>query len=595
MATYLGAFPFPNQAPSILTREAVIKVITLLTDRHKGVLKGGSQHRLKLLFGSLAVFDRRASEGALPPKAESEEGVGEALSNALKGVPGFSPGELPAQALDDDVEDDGDEDQLSLAALESMDTVEVINLPHQPKLRQSVIPSDNLLKLVELLLLIAPLDAQESVSQYILQLSEQGIRNLRRTANNILAAFDVENQPGIPYSSFKAVIASSLPNLFNPLSPLFEHFLSQESFDLSKREDSTAFTNSTASINPQASTSSDVTSISPEKKLPAPSLVPTGGSSGLLTDAVLSQLSFFIPPTDLFHRLNHLYSGSEHGFSMGSFEKYVFNWHGPTLLLVSGTLLSPTPHNSRERAFADSLLPRRFPSGPQPTTHDETAAARKVVYGALITQPWRQTSRSPFGDDSTLLFQLAPTHHVFHASTVSTDYISFMPSSPTTPHAGIGFGMKLQASRTTGHAGAVPLGPVSLYLDDALEFGCFTHTAAGGGSFGVSASAVRGNTNRLVDLATMQARRGSSGGNAPAVTPREGADWQDRFEIEALEVYGLGGKVEAERQRRALEFDENEARRRKEGGVSTGDHEADRELLMMAGIIGNHSSGGSMG
>jgi len=77
---------------------------------------------------------------------------------------------------------------------------------------------------------------------------------------------------------------------------------------------------------------------------------------------------------------------------------------------------------------------------------------------------------------------------------------------------------------------------------------------------------------------------------------REGADWQDRFEIEALEVYGLGGKAEAERQRRALEFDEREAKRRREGGIGgTGDVEADRELLKMAGLIGNHDQGGSMG
>lgn len=591
MATYLGAFPFPSQAPVILTREAMIKVVTLMTERHKGVLKGGSQHRIKLLFGSLAVFDRRASEVALHVNEEAEEDLGEALSEALKGVSGFSTDESAASAIEDDVGDK--ESQLSLAALDSMDAVEVVDMPEQPRLQQSVIPSDNLLKLVELLLLIASMDAQESVSQYEHQLSDAGLQNLRQTANNILAAFDVENQPGIPYASFKAVIGSSLPYLFNPLNPLFEHFLFQESLDLSKLKNSEA----QASVETSDAPTTRVSVPTPVVELPpARSLVPSGGSPDLLNDAVLSQLSFFIPPTDLFHRLNHLYSGSEHGFSMGSFEKYVFNWHGPTLLLVSGTLLQSSPDNSRERTFADSLPPQRFPSGPQPSTTDEAAIARKVVYGALVTQPWRQTGRGPFGDDSTLLFQLAPAHHVFHASTLSTDYVSFMPSSPTTPHAGIGLGMKLQASRTTGHTGTVPLGPVSLYLDDALEFGCFTHTAAGGGSFGVSASALRGTANRRrSSAANMQARRGSSTAGPP-VNVREGADWQDRFEIEALEVYGLGGKAEAERQRRALEFDEREAKRRREGGIGgTGDVEADRELLKMAGLIGNHDQGGSMG
>ena len=72
-------------------------------------------------------------------------------------------------------------------------------------------------------------------------------------------------------------------------------------------------------------------------------------------------------------------------------------------------------------------------------------------------------------------------------------------------------------------------------------------------------------------------------------------DWQDRFEIEALEVWGCGGDKEAERQRRRIEAEERDARLRKESAIGrTGDVDADREILRMAGLIGMHREGGSV-
>lgn len=118
---------------------------------------------------------------------------------------------------------------------------------------------------------------------------------------------------------------------------------------------------------------------------------------------------------------------------------------------------------------------------------------------------------------------------------------------------------------TGGHAVA-NLGAVSLFLDDALEFGVFAHASGGGGSY------------------------------KPSIAPRRRhKDWEDRFEVEGVEVWGIGGERQIRDQQRALEFEEREARLRREGrgSVSAGGVEADRELLRMAGIIGQHS-GGSM-
>ena len=101
---------------------------------------------------------------------------------------------------------------------------------------------------------------------------------------------------------------------------------------------------------------------------------------------------------------------------------------------------------------------------------------------------------------------------------------------------------------------------MSLHLDDALEFGVFTHLGStAGGSF------------------------------APSKIPgRKNKDWQDRFTVESLEVWGCdASEDEAEKQRKRWEWEEREAEmRRKVNLGGTGDVEADRELLRMAGIIG---------
>ena len=53
MASYLGAFPCPSLAPAILTREALVKVVVIMTERYGKILKKGIKDRNKLLFRSL--------------------------------------------------------------------------------------------------------------------------------------------------------------------------------------------------------------------------------------------------------------------------------------------------------------------------------------------------------------------------------------------------------------------------------------------------------------------------------------------------------------------------------------------------------------
>ncbi|KAG9205641.1 Restriction of telomere capping protein 5 [Epicoccum nigrum] len=542
MASYLGAFPFASQAPAILTNEALLKVITILTERYGAVLKKrGREIWLREIYRSLAVYDNSIQDEAEEKKQEK--------ADVTKKM-GFAVDDAGDDEEAEDDDEDDEDDELVLAALDSMDSLEVFKHGEQTNVHHSIIPTDNFLKLIELLLLIAPIDAQQSLSSLAPELSDDRLQNLRRTAKIVLSSFVTDKQPGVTYRTFNAVLSSSLPFLFDGLNPLFEHFLFAKDFDLSKRKsDSTSPTLEAHPVIPPPKTVVD----------PEPILRDEGEILNLTT---LSQLSFFIKGSNLFRRLRPLYSGNTHGFSMGSFEKQVFNWRAPTILLVSGRLLPSTPSSTRERALQDILPPKRYPDSISGTSENQT-----ITYGAYIPSQWKHTGKMCFGDSSTKLFQLSPTHDVFSASSFSNDYIYFN-KSPTHP-AGVGFGTPVPTqSQASSHSyGVFRPAPVSLHLDDALEFGIFTHLAEGGGSFYPS---------KLPD--------------------RKRKDWQDRFEIDSLEVWGCGGDDVAEAQRREWAFQEREAEARRRINLGSGDKEQDYELLKLAGLVGNENrSGGSMG
>ncbi|KAH8594691.1 TLD-domain-containing protein [Bisporella sp. PMI_857] len=510
MVSYLGAFPFGQDAPIVLGFEQMVMVVVIMTERYKRVLQKGNSDRTRLFFRSLAVYDRTASHHEIPTSKAERLEVVKGHSAPRNYVAGFAVDE----AIEDYEEDDNDD--LALAALESLDAINVFRHGDAP-IAQSSIPSDNLKKLIMLLLLVAPLGSQESLARYSERLVGDQLESLRRTADNILAAFvNVEKFPGVKILQFSTVIPISLPFLFNGFNPLFEHFLFSKALDFTKRKDSSA---------------------PPVDAIVAPPLLPDSGD--ILDLNVLSQLSFFLPGNTLFRRLRLLYSGGDAGFSMGSFETKVFNWRAPTILLVSGNRISDPQ--------------KRFPDG-NPSSH--------MVFGVYLSQPWRQTHKDCFGDNNTLLFQLEPVHEVFHASTLNTDYVSFTKSP--VPHPGIAFGSPHpKAKATAGLAQHVNLGAVSLMLDSSFEFGVFTHNyTSGGGAFHNSQTRKR--------------------------------DWQDRFEVESLEVWGCGGDAEAEEQRKRWAWEEKEAEARRKINLGTGDIEVDRALLEMAGIIGGNRSGGSM-
>jgi hypothetical protein len=529
MVSYLGAFPFGQNAPVVLGFEQMIMVVVIMSERYQRVLKKGSRDRTKLLFRSLAVYDRQREL-----EADKEKFHGVADTKKDEAMPKSHAAGVDIDETANDDADEEDDDDLALAALESLDAIEVFRLGDAP-ITQASIPSDNLKKVIMLLLLISPLGTQESLARHTERLTGDSLEGLRRIADNILAAFvDVEKFPGVKIRQFNTVIPISLPLLFNGFNPLFEHFLFSKNIDFTKRK------------------GSNMTTLPPPDPTADQPLLSQVGE--ILDLNVLSQLSFFLPGDSLFRRLRLLYSGGDAGFSMGSFETRVFNWRAPTILLVSGNRISESPDGGQERAFAETLPPKRFP---------DSSKSSRMVFGIYLAQPWRQTHKDCIGDAETLLFQLEPVHEVFHASSINTDYVSFakLPIS----HPGIGFGNPHpKAKATAGLPPHVNLGAVSLRLDSSFEFGVFTHNyTSGGGAFHNSQTRKR--------------------------------DWQDRFEIESLEVWGCGGDTEAEQQRQRWAWEEREAEARRRVKLGTGDIEADRALLEMAGLIGGKRSGGSMG
>ncbi|KAF2856613.1 restriction of telomere capping protein 5 [Plenodomus tracheiphilus IPT5] len=488
MCSYVGAFPLPSQAPAILTQEALLKVVTILTERYGSVVKRrGRGVWLREVYRGLAVYDRgvRASIEEEYEKEKEEKAVGSGGGSSSMG--------FAIDAPEDGEGEEDEDDELVLAALDSMDAIDAFKQGEQSNVHHSIIPTDNFLKLVELLLLIAPIDAQQSLSSLAPELSDERVEELRKAAHVVVSSFGVENHPGVTYRTFNSVISAALPYLFNGLNPLFEHFLFAKDFDLSKRK------------NDPLSPSQDTHPVIPPPK-PVIDPEPLLREPGEILDlTILSQLSFFLKGSTLFRRLRPLYSGNTHGFSMGSFEKQVFNWRAPTMLLVKGRALPSTPSSTRERALQDMLPPKRLSNSVPPTQDNQT-----LIYGAYVPTQWKHTGKTCFGDDSAILFQLSPTHDVFKASKFSTDYIYFNKSPTQPPGLGLGTPIPIQSSAHTHSQTIFRPGPVSLHLDDALEFGVFTHISDGGGSFHPSALPVR-----------------------------RGRDWQDRFEIESLESIGF--------------------------------------------------------
>lgn len=554
MVSYLGAFPFQNTlAPSVLTFEAMVKVVVLLTERYGRVLKRGRKDRVKLLFGSLADVGKR-DVGHTEDKKNDEDELVEAESSTVHShAPGFSVDE-PAN---DDYDEDEDDD-LALAALESLDAIEVFKHDHRvdKTVYETQISIDTFRRLMMLLLVLAPLKPLESVKTYTSTLDSEQLKNVQKEADSIIAAFaPEENNGGISYRAFARTVSSSLPFIFDPLTALFEHLLFSKNLNLSQKRQRGAV------LEEQEDTGEKPEDIPP----PAPVTLRGSFESTILNPALISHLSFFLasisPTVNLFRsgaRLHPVFSTAAHGSSLTSFSHNVLTWQSASILILQGT-----------------------PEGTEGTEEN------LVTIGAYLPQSWKSPSSTSTSsttnqniDPVPSLFQLSPKHQLLQGNPSSS--ITKQQNTPAawfSTQSGIAIGCQISPASRSHQTPPTPHGAGSLLIDVNLETAELHISPVG---------------NDGVFL--------PPGNSLPSDKPTK-----SRLDLYNLEVWGVvpdpeqaassSGQSAVEAQHAKWEFEAREAERRRNINFQTGagDTEGARWLLETAGIISDHGQhGGSV-
>ncbi|KAL2823647.1 TLD-domain-containing protein [Aspergillus cavernicola] len=541
MVSYLGAFPFHNTlAPSVLAFEAMVKVAVLLTGRYGKVLRRGRKDRIRLLFGSLADVGRKDIE----TPAENDEGQAEDTARPHHGY------DIDAPANDD--YDDDDEDGLALAALESLDAIEVFK--HDSRIDRKVyearISLSTFRRLLMLLLVVAPLKPLEDVDIYTSDLNEQRMDSVRQEADNILEAFGEDSPGGISYKTFADTITTSFPYLFDPLTPLFEHLLFSKNLDFSQKRGSDV--------------AQTAPTLNPVETSPLSIMLPGSFESTILNPSIVSHLSFFLASTsvnqNLLHgnvRLHPVFSTSAHGSSLTSFSHNVLTWQSGTLLLLEGV---------------------------------DSGTGLTLIIGAYLPQPWKSPTASHSTSNFSTsvlpsLFQLSPKHillpgnpssSVLEKSNTPTAYFS-------TDH-GISLGCQIPPSSRSQKLSPSPHGAGSLTIDTSLETAEF------------HISPVR-----------------HDGVFLPPNLLQITNPTKTNIDIYNLEIWGLvpdseassststsqGQKSAVEIQQAKWDFEAREAERRRnvnlKAGAGDSAMEGARWLLETAGVIGDNSGSGRGG
>lgn len=545
MVSYLGAFPFQNTlAPSVLTFEAMVKVVVLLTERYGKVLRRARRDRIKLLFGSLADVGRKD----VGRPAEEDGGDGKDVpESANSHAPGFSVD----QPANDEYGDD-DDDDLALAALESLDAIEIFK--HDRRIDKMVyearISRDTFRRLLMLLIVISPLRPLESVRRYTSDLNAGRMDAVRKAADSILAAFVPEDGAGgIGYQQFADIALSSLPYLFDPLTPLFEHVLFSQNLDLSQTREAAE------------SGIIEAPEKMPESPPPAaaPIMLPGSFESLIMNSSALAHLSFFLSSTSSdtsFIRsgvcLHPVFSTAAHGSSLTSFSHHVLTWQSSTLLVLQGSV-----------------------------TDSSDQGHNMITLGAYLPKAWKSSSK-PSDFSLPCLFQLSPKHLLLPGNPSPSVHSPSTPDAYFSTNTGIAIGCKIPPSSRSQQSDPIPHGAGSLLIDNSLDTATFHVSSVGhNGVFLPPTKATypsdtrNTSTKKTVDIYTLEVwglvpDESSAAGQGSSAIDQQRAKWN--FEAR-----------DAER-RRNLNF--------KAGGDSS--NESARWLLESAGLIGGARSGGSV-
>lgn len=530
---FLASFPFiQNYSTAAVTYESLIKAIAFYTKRLNGILKSDYDF-VKLYFLSFAAPQTNSANDLRvePEKFKSEK-------NDL--VP------------------------FSLKDTDSWDTLSFVQNFDQIDLASSYISALELYRLVSFLLCIFELRSGEFISassidknfkpsQYqlfqksalcILRSIESGLpeRNAFSTQKDWE---DAMTQTKIGYLQFEKAYRTSFPHLFEPLKTLFAGLLYPKNLDYK------ANNLDQLGLQPKLeSVQNDVCAAKPNHKI-----FKKEAPTKLVNSATVAQLGTMFGQ-EVYDEMKKLYIGTQAGFSLQSFEHKVFNWKESTLLLVLGRPVGELESSARERQFNETIPPlnalKEKDQNQQPITKlcnettvktsNNTHSQANFVFGAVVTDRWKAHTKNTFGNEQSVIIQLEPVQDRFLAkpkdqTPADSDkyYAYFTKMVP----GGIGFGSAppiypqgfpslaggefsssfgipksspYMARRRSSSFAITPqfsLGKVSLTLDDSLEFGVFRHL-------------------------------GHGGSYEPSTGSRENDEWENRFEILELEVWGNG-------------------------------------------------------
>lgn len=277
-----------------------------------------------------------------------------------------------------------------------------------------------------------------------------------------------------------------------------------------------------------------------------PSELTKNPGSKLVTEPLLAQMASFLSPQMCYSNMQKLYTGSEAGFSMRSFQQKVFKWNAPTILLICGKRVNSDSDSKRFTHFRES-----FPFLKQ---NGKKNQAEKVIFGVYIHNPWTITNKDCFGDQNTKMFQLQPKQIIFPNKSKSQVYFN-------TIGGGIGIGSSQPYLKQ--NVKKYNPGDVSLTMDAALEYAVFRHLSSGDGAF----------------------ETGSVFETAP--------EYEDALTITQLECWGCGDEKQLLEQQKQWDWENKESEARKRINLKNLDE--DRAFLEMAGLVGGHgASGGSI-
>lgn len=288
----------------------------------------------------------------------------------------------------------------------------------------------------------------------------------------------------------------------------------------------------------------------------------------LVNDATLAILSTALQSAGVISEISResvveLYNGSHAGFSIRSLELKIFKWQAPTLFLISGKRLrsKTTSQNKRYQQF-DTEYPKFFRSTENPKKYWQTETDR-ITYAVYVQQPWRNSNKANFGDESSVIVNILPRFDIFtskHDPRLKGQLVYFNNLG-----MGIGFGNDQPVNKN--NVRKILPGKVSLTVEANLEFAVFRHI--------INSSAITLGYFNFSHQETALLE-----------------DYEDRFMVTDLEVWGVGSDKELEEQKKQWEWEEKQAQARQSVNIDT--LKEDRAFLEMAGLVGGHTGGGSM-